>query len=184
MTIDSQLLDQVLSTPADRDVTGSPIVRAIILVDVENAALLAPPLQQNDSLAALNARRILALFGPAAVPPLLAALIPLNASARKEGVEALFSMLVGEESWSIRDALSAGKSDLNLLLDDKEILPDTMPDYVERDFAGRVCDFTYIVIQQLIDANFDQSLFRSYDNQQRDEAIRRLKGSDFGLRVV
>jgi hypothetical protein len=61
----------------------------------------------------------------------------------------------------VRETLSAVKPDLDKLLDDTRPLPDEMPEYIERDFRGRICDRAYIVISQLINPEFDQSLFRS-----------------------
>lgn len=184
MALDPQLLQQVLHTPADRDVSESPIVRAVILPDATNAAALVPALEDDDTLVLANARRILAGFGPDAVAPLLSALGPVGANARREGLEAVFALLVGEDDWTIRDALTASKDAIDALLDDRESVPDSMPEYIERDFRGRLCDFAYIVVKRLSDPQFEQSSFRALDDRGRDEAIRKLKSSGIGLRVV
>ena len=182
--IDPRLLEQVLSTPESRDVTSSPIVRAVILADVANAAVLVAALEQGETLASSNARRILCLFGPGAVPHVLGALRAAGPVARIEGLEVLWALLQGEERWTVRDMLTAGRSDLDLLLDDMRALPDEMPDYIERDFRGRIRDLAYIVVQELMDRDFDQSVFRSLDDPSRDEEIRRLRETGFGPRIV
>jgi hypothetical protein len=184
MALDPLLLAQALRTPEDRDVRRTPIVRAVILSDPANAADLVPALGQAGELAAANARRILCLFDAAAVPHLLAALTAAGARTRKEGIEILWAMLAGESAATIRQTLEENSQPLFELLDDRRALPDTLPDYIERDFRGRICDLAFIVLQRLIDPKFDQSLFRSLDDEGRDEEIRRMKSRGFGLRIV
>ncbi|MDH5666820.1 MAG: hypothetical protein OEY86_02265 [Nitrospira sp.] len=184
MPIDPQLLEQVLRTPESRDVTESPIVRVVILADAANASDLVPALNESGTVEANNARRILALFEPAAVPHLLAALGPAGLNARMEGLEALWALLVGEEKGTVRETLTVAKPSLDVLLEDTRPLPDEMPEYIERDFRGRICDLAYIVVQQLLDPEVEQSMFRSLDDRGRDAEIRRLKNMGFGLRIV
>jgi hypothetical protein len=182
--IDAQLLAQVLSTPEARDVSDSPIVHAVILRDTANAADLVPSLSESGTLEAVNARRILALFAPGAVPHLMRALQTAGPNEREEGLEALWALLVGEEHWTVREMLTAASHDLDQLLSDQTPLPDDMPEHIERDFRGRICDFAYIVIRQLLDSEFDQSLFRSLDDRGRDDAIRQWRAGGYGLHMV
>ena len=93
-------------------------------------------------------------------------------------------MLLGENTWTIRDTLIQIAPDMEVLLDDKRPLPDHMPEYIERDFRGRICDVAFIVLQQLIDVEYDQSVFRSLDDTSRDEEIARLKRRGFGSAIV
>jgi hypothetical protein len=178
MAIDSQTLARVLRTPKSQDVTESPIVRAIILSDASNAATLVSALEGSQRIEAYNARRILCLFDASALPHLLSELRTAGLNARKEGIEILWAMLIGENVWTVREALASVKPDLDILLEDTHPLPDEMPDYVERDFRGRICDLAFIVIQQMISPEYDQSLFRSMDEngrKQRDRSIE-IKG--------
>jgi hypothetical protein len=184
MAIPPQMLAQVLRTPKTQDVTESPIVRAIVLSDPSNAAELVEPLEQSRTLEAYNARRILCLFEADAVPYLLGKLRTAGLNARKEGLEVLWALLTTEEAWTVRETLSAVKPDLDKLLDDTRPLPDEMPEYIERDFRGRICDLTYIIISQLINPEFDQSLFRSLDNRGRNEEIRRFKARGIPLNIA
>jgi hypothetical protein len=175
MTIDPQMLAQVLRTPRSQDVTESPIVRAVILTEPANAADLVSALERTRTIEAYNARRILCLFDARAVPHLLAQLQMAGPNARKEGIEILWAMLIGEQAWTVRETLTAVERDLDSLLQDTRPLPDEMPGHIERDFRGRICDLTFIVIQQLISPEYDQSLFRSLDENGRNEEIKRLK---------
>lgn len=184
MAIHPQVLSQVLSTPESRDVMSSPIVRAVILPDVANAADLVRVIVQGDRVASLNARRILCWFGPGAVPHVLGALRAAGPNARMVGLEVLWTLLRGQRSWTIREMLIAAERDLDMLLEDTRVLPQEMPDYIERDFRGRICDLAYIVLQELTDEDFDQSFFRTLDDRGRDEEIRRLRRMGFGLRIV
>lgn len=184
MAIDPQMLAQVLSTPKSRDVTESPIVRAVILNDAANAAALVPALERSGTLEAYNARRILCLFEANAAPHLLAELRTAGINARKEGLEILWALLVGEEAWTVRETLTQIAADMEVLLNDKRSLPDHMPEYIERDFRGRICDLAFIELQSLINAEYDQSLFRSLDENGRDIEIARLKRRGFGLNIV
>ena len=180
----SRLLAQVLSTPRSRDVTESPIVRAVILSDPANAAEIVPALEHSQELEAYNARCVLCLFEANAVPHLLAKLRTAGPNARKEGLEILWSLLFAEEAWTVREILCTVKSDLDTLLGDTHPLPDDMPDYIERDFRGRICDLAYIVIQLLLSPQFDESTFRSMENMSRDREIDVLKRRDFSLTVA
>ena len=180
MAIDSQLLAQVLHTPKSQDVTESPIVRALILSEASNAAELVSSLERRYTIEAYNARRILCLFEASAVPHILAELGAAGLNARKEGLEILWALLFGEDAWAVRESLAAVKSDLDKLLEDTRQLPDEMPDYIERDFRGRICDLAFIIVEQLISPEHDQSLFRSLDDNGRDEQIKRLKASGIG----
>jgi len=155
----------------------------VILSDPANAIDLVPALEQADTIESTNARRILCQFGAEAAPYLTKTLRNGGLNARKEGVEILWSMLLGENSWVVRDTLNQIASDLFVLLDDKRPLPDRMPTHIERDFRGRICDLTFIVVQQLIDSRYDQSEFRSLDDKGRDEYITRLKDRGFGLAI-
>lgn len=184
MAVDPQLLDQVLRTPVSHDINASPIVTAVILSDPANATDLVPALERMETIQSKNARRILCLFGAEAVPYLVSALLNVGVNARKEGIEILWSMLVGENKWTIRDTLTQSAPDMEVLLTDKRPLPEHAPDYMERDFQGRICDLAFIVLQHLIDAEYDQSSFRSLDERGRDEEIVRLKRRGFGLNVA
>src|SRR5216117_745363 len=133
MPLDPQLLSQVLRTPRSRDVTGSPIVTAIILQDPANAADLVEALETAKTLEAYNARLILCEFGADAVPSFVGRLATAGPNARREGLDVMWAMLVTENRTKIRDSLKAVKGGLNLLLDDKTSLPDDIPPHIERD---------------------------------------------------
>lgn len=183
MAIDPRLLAQALRTPANRDPTESPIVRAVILTDPANAADIVPALGRRDPLEARNARYILCEFGPLAVPHVLAALAGAPAGARAQGIEVVWALLTGERAWVVAEAFDAAAADLDMLLRDRGPLPDEMPAHVERDFRGRVCDLAYVVVEQLLDPRFDQSTFRALDDDGRDEAIRRRRARGFGRAI-
>jgi len=181
MAIDPALLDQALRTPESQDVTDTPIVRAVILTDPANAALLVPFLAQSQSQAGRNALRILCEFGPAAVPATVAALAAIDSPiARTTGLAALWAMFAGESLVVVREHLAASTAAITALLDDRSAVADEMPAHIERDFTGRVCDFTYVVINELQNPEFDQSTFRGMTNQERDQAITGLKARGFG----
>lgn len=183
MAVDAQLLAQALHTPATQDVTRSPIVRAVIVNDPANAGDLVPVLERSDTLEAGNARRILCLFDARAVPHILAALAPAPATARKQGIEVIWALLTGEPVRTITQTLGTAAADLDVLLRDRSPLPDDMPQHIERDFRGRICDLTYLVITQLLDTKSDPSAFRGLEDPGRDEAIRRLQSRGFGQNI-
>ena len=184
MPLDPQLLTQVLKTPDTQDVTQSPTVNDVILRDPANAADLVEALQAGNKLAAYNARRILCEFGSSAVPWLMTRLATAGVDARRQVLEVLWALLITEASTTVRDSLRLVKPKLNMLLDDRTALPDLGPTYIERDFRGRLCDLAYIVIQELLSPRFDQSLFRSLDNADRDKEIGVLKRSDLSGTVA
>jgi hypothetical protein len=184
MPLDPQLITQVLRTPKHQDVTQSPIVTAIILQDPANAADLVEALEIARTLEAYNARLILCEFGADAVPSLVARLAIAGPNARREGLDVMWAMLVTENPTRIRDTLRLVKDGLNVLLDDKTPLPDDIPAHIERDFRGRICDLAYIRIQLLLSSRFDQSLFRSMDENGRNEEIKRLKAMGIDLSIV
>jgi hypothetical protein len=180
MPLDPQLLSQALRTPKMQDITKSPIVTAIILQDPMNAADLVGSLETTKTLEAYNARLILCEFESDAVPAFVGRLVTAGLNARREGLDVLWALLVGEDARTIQETLAAVKHDLGILLEDTRLLPDEMPEYIERDFRGRICDLAFIVIQQLISPEYDQSLFRSLDDNGRDEYIKRLKVRGIG----
>ena len=182
MPVDPRLLDQVLRRPRDVDVRDTPIVRTIILRDPANAEILVPFLDDPRSTAAVHARRILCLFDRLAVPPLMKALgdTRRTADGRVEGLGALWSMLLGEQSFTVRDTIRQVTADVRALLADKRPIPDRMPAVVERDFHGRVCDLTCIVLGHLTDREFNPSRFRGFDDEERDREIGRFERRLFG----
>jgi hypothetical protein len=184
MPLDPQLLSQVLRTPRAQDATQSPIVTAIILQDPANAADLVGALEEAKTLEAYNARLILCEFGADAVPALVARMGTAGLNARREGLDVLWALLITESPTTIQDSLKRVKDGLNLLLDDATPLPDNLPAHIERDFHGRICDLAYIVVQQLLSPRFDQSTFRSMDNQGRDREIDVLKRKDFSFNIA
>jgi hypothetical protein len=175
MPVHPFLLEQVLRLPKDKDVSDSPIVTSIILSDPANVADLVPYLEQTDSVMSANARRVMCLFEASAAPHLLSALSNRSVVARRDGVDVLWALMAGEPRYVVRDTLEKIASAVEFLLDDKRPLPDRMPPYIERDFRGRICDLTFIVLSHLMDPEFNQSLFRSLDDDGRDEAIARLR---------
>ena len=179
MPLDPQLIAQVLRTPRTQDVTGSPIVRAIVLQDPANAADFVAALETAKTLEACNARLILCEFGADAVPALAARLTTAGPNARREGLDVLWALLINESPTARRDRLKEVKEVLNLLFDDRTPLRVDIPAHIERDFTGRICDLAYIRIQLLLSPRFDQSLFRSLDDEGRDRAIDVLKRDDF-----
>jgi hypothetical protein len=184
MALDPLLLDQVLRTPEGRDVTASPIVTAIVLADPANAADLAPALERPDSLEGRNARRVLCLFGPEAAGPLLAALVGAGLDARLEGLDVLWCLLATEDPRTVRDGLARAGPGLEVLLDDRRFVPDDLPEYIEHDFLGRVCDQAFLVARELLDPEYDSSLFRRLDEEGRDQEIARFKRQMPGAAIV
>jgi hypothetical protein len=184
MALDAQLLSQVLGTPRTQDVTQSAIVTAVILQDPANAGDLVQALESPKTLQSYNARLILCEFGADAVPSLVARMVSAGPNARRVGLDVVWALLVTESQSIIRDTLTKVGDGLNLLLEDATALPDDVPSHIERDFQGRICDLAYIVIQQLLSPGFDQSLFRSLEDEGRDREIDGLKRRDFGLSVA
>lgn len=184
MPVDFQLLEQVLRLPESRDVTRSPIVTAIILSDPSNAADLVPYLDKLDSIASFNARRILCIFDATATPYLLAAMQTVGLEARQVGIEILWSILLGESPRALREILIQAASDIEVLLDDTRPLTDDMPEYIERDFQGRICDLAFIMLQSVMDPESDESLFRSLNDRERDNEIALWKSKNTGLGIV
>ncbi len=175
MAIAPQLLAQALRTPRTEDVTQSPIVRLLILNDPTNALDLVPALERPLSLEAYNARRILCQFDGDAAPSLLAALVDAGAVARQDGLEVLWSMLAVEDRRRRGELLSMGQAGLRAFLEDARPMVDDLPDYVERDFRGRICDLAFILVRQLMSPDYDQSYFRSLDAEGRDREIAALR---------
>lgn len=173
MPVDPQLLEQALGLPEEKDPEDSPIVTAVILADPANAADLVPYLDRTDSLQALNARRILVEFDAPAAPVIVHALRSAGTSARLEGIEVVWSILLAEEPRARRDGLLAlDGTDLDELLNDKRPVPeDDIPDYIERDFTGRICDLALIMLESLHDPDYDPSHFRQLDDDERDAEI-------------
>jgi hypothetical protein len=184
MPLDAQLLARVLATPESMDVIETPVVRAVVLSDPANAADLVPWLAEVNNLQSRNARRVLCLFDAKAAAPILGALAAADTRARNQVIDVLWAILVNENAWTIRETLEAVKSDLNVLLDDRTVPPDEMPEYVERDFHGRVCDRAYLVLQRLVGPKRDLSVFRASDDEERNREIDRMKSRGFGLQVA
>ena len=120
-------------------------------------------------------------LGADAIPYLLRAAATGSAETSKEAIEIMWAMLIGEDKATIRETLSVVSSELDQLLQDKRPLPDTMPEFIERDFVGRVCDLTYSVLCQLEDPEHDRSFFRSMDDDARDTEIRRYRSRFHGV---
>jgi len=184
MAIEPTLLEQVLRTPESRDVRSSPIVTAVILSDPGNAANLVPALDEIEGIRSRNARRILCLFAAAAVPHLVGALLGVGVHAREVGIDIIWSMMLGENQGTIRRTLTEILPDMHVLLDDKRPLPEPPPDPMEKDFPRRVCDHAFIALQELLDPDFDDLLFLTMEERDRDEEIRRFKARGIGLRVA
>jgi len=177
MAIDREMIEQALTAPVSRDVRASPIVTAVILPDPANAAVLVPYLDRPGTDVSVNARRILCLFGADAAPHVAAALQDVGAYARKESMEILWAILVGEDVRTIQDALEKITPDMEAVLNDKRPLPGEVAEYVERGFRGRICDFAYVVLHQLMQKEYNPSVFRSSSEKVRDEEIARWKRS-------
>jgi hypothetical protein len=181
MAVESHLLHQALRTPESQDVTETPIVRAIILADPANAADLVPALARPDTIESRNARRVLCQFGPDAAPHLLTALAGTeNTWARTEGIEILWALLTDEDARTVRERVTASAAELSTLLSDVRPMAVDIPELVERDFEGRVCDLLYVVIQELFDDDYDQSAFRNLDDEGRDAELRRWLSREVG----
>lgn len=177
MAVDPKLLAELLKTPETEGVTQSPIVIDLIK-DPANADGLVSSLDADAALEVRNARLILCEFDSRAIRALFTGVSSAKANGRQQRLQVLWTLLATESASTIRESLQGVKDRLNLLLDDRASLPDVGPDYIEHDVRGRLCDLTYIVVQQLLSPTFDQSLFRSLDNAGRDREITTLKRSD------
>lgn len=174
MALDPALLARALRTPPDRDVTSAPYVRSVALAEAAHAAELVPFLA-GGAVEAGNAGAVLCAFGPDAVPHLVQALGEQPARVREQGVDVLWAILHGEPRAVVQDALRAAAAGLDVLLDDRDPLPDERPEHVERDFRGRVCDLVYLVVRILREPQWDESVFVAADAAGRDAAIRVLR---------
>lgn len=184
MAVSPLILAQALRTPRNQDVTESPIVRTMILTDPANARDLVPALERPLTLEAYNARRILCQFDGDAAPSLLAALVDAGTVARQDGLEVLWSMLTGEDRWRRGEFLSRGQAGLVALLEDARPMVDDLPDFIERDFRGRICDLAFIIVRQLMKPDYDQSSFRSLDAEERDREIAALRRGGFNSQLA
>jgi hypothetical protein len=182
VAVDPQLLQQALRTPESQDVTESPIVRAIVLADPSNVVDLVPMLAQPHTLEGRNARRVLCEFAADTVPALLGAVAASpSATARMQGIEVLWTLLISEEPHVIRRSLDAAPSDLIELMQDTRSLPVELPEHIERDFTGRIGDLAFIATRELLDHDFDQSEFRALTDEGRDAEIRNLSARMGGI---
>ena len=184
MPVQPFLLEQALRVSDEKDVRNSPIVTAIILQDPANAADLVPYLEETGSVVSTNARRILCLFDAAAVPHVLTALANRTPAARMEGLDVIWTLLVTEAAPVVRDTLEQISAALEPLLSDRRPVPLELPSHIERDFVGRICDQAFLVVSELIDPGFDESRFRSLDEEGRDRAIAQLRRGGFGRGLV
>lgn len=184
MALDPRLLDQVLRMPEGREVTASPIVTAIILADPANAADLVSALEQPNSLEGRNTWRVLCRFGPEATGPLVAALVGAGLNGRQVGLEVLWCLLATADRHTVRDALVRTAPGLEVLLNDRRPLPKDPPDHMEHDFVGRVCDEAFLVVRDLLDPEYNPSMFHSLDEEGRDQEIARFKRQIPGAMIV
>jgi hypothetical protein len=176
MAVEPQLLTQALRTPDNQDVTATPIARAVILPDPENAAALVPSLARPGTLEGRNARKILCEFEPAAVPHLLQSLAAADdPQTREGGLEVFWALAAFADVRSRRELIDGSSADLAVLFRDTSPLPDTLPAYIERDFTGRICDLAYLVVRELLDTEFNQASFRALSDEGRDQEIRRFR---------
>lgn len=182
MPIDPKLLDRVLSAPRDVDIATTPVVTALVLQDPANAEILVPFLDDPDSTAGIHARQILCRFDRAALPFVMRMLADdrRGPDGRASGLDVVWSVLMAEEAFGVRAALRELAAEAGTLLDDRRPIPDRFPEFVERDFVGRVCDRAYLVLAHLIEPKADLSVFRAADHDTRDQLIRRLRQKLFG----
>ena len=174
MPLDIALLTYLLRTPETEEITTRLPVKAL-LADPANAGEIVPALGDEPPIAR-NARKILCSFESGAAPFVMAAAAAsANLSVRKQSLEVFWTLLVGEDTTTIRAALTASTESLTELLRDESIPQNDLPAYVENDFTGRIRDFTYVIVQELLDGRFDQSTFRALDAVGRDAEIRQLR---------
>ena len=184
MPVQPFLLEQALRVSDEKDVRNSPIVRAIILQDPANASDLVPYLEETTSVVSTNARRVLCLFDARAVPHVVTALANRTPAARLEAIDVIWTLLASEPVHVVRDTLEQISAGLEILLADRSPVPVELPPNIENDFLGRICDQAFLVVSELIDPAFDESRFRSLDEDGRDQAIAQLRRGGFGRGLV
>jgi hypothetical protein len=105
-------------------------------------------------------------------------------AARLEAVDVIWTLLASEPAPVVRDTLEQISAGLDKLLADRSPVPVELPPNIEDDFLGRICDQAFLAISELIDPAFDESGFRSLDEEGRDRAIAQLRRGGFGRGLV
>ncbi|MBK9059381.1 MAG: hypothetical protein IPL81_05745 [Flavobacteriales bacterium] len=107
-----------------------------------------------------NALAVLNLYDEKCLPALLGACAALGVGGRSRVLNVLYSLLQDLPQAPIKEQLSTYQDALLVLLTDKRPIVLDYRGPVEIDFAGRLCDDAYIIIQVLLIPDADVSEFR------------------------
>ncbi|HQY78208.1 MAG: hypothetical protein IPO60_07915 [Flavobacteriales bacterium] len=167
------MIEQVLDSPVGRDVRRAPITLVILLHDPESAGQLAQFLDSKGRRCD-NALAVLNLYDEKCLPALLGACAALGVGGRSRVLNVLYSLLQDLPQARIKEQLSTYRDALLVLLTDKRPIVLDYRGPVEIDFAGRLCDDAYIIIQVLLIPDADVSEFRRASEEERDRFIDQL----------
>ncbi|HTP03428.1 MAG TPA: hypothetical protein VMJ64_18785 [Anaerolineales bacterium] len=173
MSLLESLIRRLLADQKTVYFDDSPIFREQILNHSEAVPLLVQIMLRESPALAGRAGEMLSLFSQPAWKPLLDALPPAAADERTLLLGAAWAVAQNSDPEQ-RSAMSAEAMPvLRALLRDKARPdPDTSQTPVEIEYPYlRVCDQAYLLLRYLENPFFDETLFRSFDDTNRDLEI-------------
>jgi len=175
MPIDRALIGRLLSDSRIQDFEQSPVFTSQIQDRPEAAAILLDIMRNDAPATGARARAMLALFDEPALKPIAEALALDGAEWRRSLLNLLWALITTHETRDWPTLLEPVVPDVLPLFTDQTVVPSDLESGLEIEYEYRVCDEAYAMCQRLLHPEFDESLFRGFEFDERDGEIRVLQ---------
>jgi hypothetical protein len=140
------------------------------------AELILPALASGRDALVANARHLLTLFDETALLTIARGFEVDDATARSEILGVLWAHLIGMVADDRAAWLEAVAPYLRPGLEDERVPHRgyAEPEVVEMEHDYRVCDDTYLLLNRLLDSEFDDSRFRVLEENERGDVVRQF----------
>lgn len=175
MPIERALIGRLLADSRIQDFEQSPVFTSQIQDRPEAAVILLDMMRNDSSAIGARARAMLALFDEPALKPIAEALALDGAVWRRSLLNLLWALITTHETREWPVLLDLVVPDVLPLFRDETVVPADLESGLEIEYEYRICDEAYTMCQRLLHPEFDESLFRGFDFEERDSEIRVLQ---------
>lgn len=174
--VDETLIRGLLADQPIEAIQNNLYFRSEVLNHPEGAEVLVRLTESEKEVTIVeNARALLGQFDKSALQPVAVALARKDPLWRVEFLNILWTIMSNYERREQFDLLQGILSHLIPLLDDRGVIEVEHEEMIEIEYELRVCDETYLFIQEIYNPRYDEDDFLWADFEERDKEIRLLQ---------
>jgi len=176
MPVEEALIRRLLADTSVENFDTNIVFRSTVLNDPGAAEILVGIMRAQGGQIRKRARRMLCFFDEPALPALDRGLTLQGSLWRSDLLHIVWTIVSGYDPNELPRLLGLLAPRLVSLFDDKSLV---VPEYsmpIEIEYRYRVCDEAYVLCQNMLHPEFDDTTLREETMEERDAAIRILRG--------